>query len=149
MILEQCFADTEDVPENGAVNKTIAPVHKRRQLWEKIFSKQFRILRKVAVQCFCSMHATSCASERNLSVFGALHDKSCNRLKLERAQKVVFLNVNEGIKKKLKLVIEEDFLPFALNNSDAEDDAEEVHIVAEDAGPQQVTEGGDNEPATV
>jgi hypothetical protein len=61
----------------------------------------------------------------------------------------VYLNVNERIVKKRKIVIEEGFLPFALNNSDAEDDAEEVQMVAEDAGPQQVTEGGDNEPATV
>jgi hypothetical protein len=40
-------------------------------------------------------------------------------------------------------------LPFALNNSDTEDDAEEVHIVAKDAEPQQVTVGVDNEPDTV
>jgi hypothetical protein len=106
IILEQCVANAEDVPESGAVNKTIAPVHKRRQLWEKILSKQFPILGKVAVQ-YLSMHATSCDSKRNLSVFGALYDKSRNILKLEKAQKVVYLNVNERIKKKHKLVIDE------------------------------------------
>jgi hypothetical protein len=84
---QQYAAVTEDVPENGAVNKTIAPVHKRRQLWEKVLSKQLPILGKIAVQ-YLSMHATSCASERNLSVFGALYDKSRNRLNLEKHRRL-------------------------------------------------------------
>jgi hypothetical protein len=40
------------------------------------------------------MHVTSCAAERNLSKFGRLYDKLHSRLKVETADKMVFVAQN-------------------------------------------------------
>jgi hypothetical protein len=115
------------------------PVHQRRQLWLKVLSKKFPFLAKVAAQ-YLSMHGTSCASERNLSVFGRLYDKFRGRLQLSRAEKVVYLSVNDRISKGDLVVPEEELLPFAdiietePNVSDAAGASSEVAVVDLEAG---------------
>jgi hypothetical protein len=47
------------------------------------------------------MHAASCASERNLSKFGRLFDKSRGTLALKRAEKMVFVAEN-SVQKELR-----------------------------------------------
>jgi hypothetical protein len=101
-ILQRCVSTTEKDQENSVKSLT-APVHKRRQLWEKVLVKMFPGLAKVAVQ-YLSMHATSCASERNLSVFGRLYDKFRGKLKLEKAEKVVYLYAYERVMRERKLL---------------------------------------------
>jgi hypothetical protein len=86
------------------------------------------------------MHGTSCASERNLSVFGRLYDKFRGRLQLSRAEKVVYLSVNDRISKGDLVVPEEELLPFAdiietePNVSDAAGASSEVAVVDLEAG---------------
>jgi hypothetical protein len=41
-----------------------------------------------------SAHVTSCATERNWSLFGNIFSKTKNRLALERAQKIAFIRGN-------------------------------------------------------
>jgi hAT family C-terminal dimerisation region len=43
-----------------------------------------------------SVHVTSCASDRNLSKFGRLYDKLRGSLKVEKANKMVFVAHNRG-----------------------------------------------------
>jgi hypothetical protein len=95
--LQSCVSIAEQAQADGSVKSITVPVHKRRQLWEKVLVKLYPNLAKVAVQ-YLSMHATSCASERNLSVFGRLYDKFRGKLKLERAEKIVYLSVHERVR---------------------------------------------------
>jgi hypothetical protein len=69
-----------------------APVH-RRNLWTSALASIFPELSVVAVKLM-SMHVTSCASERNLSKFGRLYDKLRGRLRIEAADKMVFVAQN-------------------------------------------------------
>jgi hypothetical protein len=41
-----------------------------------------------------SMHPTSCASERNWSLWGSVYNKSRNRLAIKRAEKLIFIRGN-------------------------------------------------------
>ena len=43
-----------------------------------------------------SAHVTSCATERNWSLFGNIFSKTRNRLALERAQKMAFIRTNSS-----------------------------------------------------
>jgi hypothetical protein len=69
-----------------------APVH-RRDLWTSAPASVFSDLSVVAVKQM-SMHVTSCASERNLIKFGRLYDKLRGRLRIEAADKMVFVAQN-------------------------------------------------------
>lgn len=40
------------------------------------------------------MHVTTCASERNWSLWGATYTKARNRLAIERAEKLIFIRGN-------------------------------------------------------
>jgi hypothetical protein len=66
------------------------------------------------------MHSTSCASERNLSVFGLLCDKFRRRLQLQRGEKMVYLAVNDRIQTGELDTSKEEVL---FNDSDIEDDS--------------------------
>jgi hypothetical protein len=143
-ILQRCVSITEKDQDNSVKSLT-APVHKRRQLWEKVLVKMYPRLAKVAVQ-YLSMHATSCASERNLSVFGRLYDKFRGKLKLEKAEKVVYLYAYERVMRKRKLVVDEDeVLPFEICESDEQVDSDGEVQVVDDASTQQAGEDGVNE----
>jgi hypothetical protein len=47
-----------------------------------------------AAQRLLTMHTTSCASERNWSVWGQIYTKTRSRLAIERAEKLVFIKQN-------------------------------------------------------
>jgi hypothetical protein len=113
MTMEECVGVRLSPSRAGeATGQNAAAVHQRRQLWLKVLSKKYPFLAKVAAQ-YLSMHGSSCASERNLSVFGRLYDKFRGRLQLSRAEKVVYLSVNDRISKGELVVSEEELLPFA------------------------------------
>jgi hypothetical protein len=67
------------------------------------------------------MHSTSCASERNLSVFGRLYDRLRGILHHIRAEKMVYLAFNRRIQRGKQTTIFKD-LPF--NDRDIEEDNE-------------------------
>jgi hypothetical protein len=76
----------------GEVAAIRGPVH-RRDLWTSALASTFPQLSIVAIKLM-SMHVTSCASERNLSKFGRLYDKLRGRLRIETADKMVFVAQN-------------------------------------------------------
>ena len=41
-------------------------------------------------------HVTTCAAERNWSVWGYVYSKARNRLAIERAEKLIFIAGNKG-----------------------------------------------------
>ena len=73
-IIRQCMLVEEHEQPDGSTTRTSAPVEKRLQLWLKVLKYKYPALSKVAA-IYLSMHSTSYASERNLSVFGRLFDK--------------------------------------------------------------------------
>lgn len=130
-VLRQCMLVEEHEQTDGSVTRTSAPVEKRMQLWLKVLNQKYPVLSKVA-PVYLSMHSTSCASERNLSVFGRLYDKLRSSLHLTRGEKMVYLAVNDRMQKGT-LDASKEQLQF--NDSDLEDD-ESAAIV----------EGGDGVP---
>jgi hypothetical protein len=68
----------------------VSSASERIQFWDVHAINAFPIIAKVAVRLL-SMHSTTCATERNWSIWGALFRKSRSRLQLERAEKLVFL----------------------------------------------------------
>jgi hypothetical protein len=76
----------------GEVATIRAPVH-RKDLWTSALASTFPELSIVAAKLM-SMHVTSCASERNLSKFGRLYDKLRGKLRIETANKMVFVSQN-------------------------------------------------------
>jgi hypothetical protein len=65
----------------------VAPAEMRRGWWD-LHSTHFPLIASAAIKLL-SFHATSCASERNWSVWGRLCTKTTNRRVLERAEKLV------------------------------------------------------------
>jgi hypothetical protein len=59
-----------------------------RRGWWDLHSTHFPLIASAAIKLL-SFHATSCASERNWSVWGRLCTKTTNRRVLERAEKLV------------------------------------------------------------
>jgi len=72
-----------------------APTHdKCMVMWsETMKNNSFPLIAKQAV-VLLSAHATSCASERNWSLWGNIYVKARNRLSLDRAEKLVFIRGN-------------------------------------------------------
>lgn len=118
-VLKQCMLVTETDCVDGSVKRSCESAEKRSNCWVKVLSAQSPVLAKVAAVCL-SMHSTSCASERNLSVFGRLFDKLRGNLQLKRGEKMVYLSVNDRIKTG-KLDAKEEVL---FNDSDIEEDNE-------------------------
>jgi hAT family C-terminal dimerisation region len=111
----------------GEVANIRAIVH-RRDLWTSALASGFPELSVVAAKLL-SMPVTSCASERNLSKFGRLYDKLRGRLRIEAADKMVFVSQNkraavvEGLDEEVLVAsIEETVL------SDANADQEAVEL---------------------
>jgi hypothetical protein len=61
--------------------------------WWMDYGKEYPQLCQAAVRLL-SMHTTTCASERNWSLWGTIYTKARNRLALERANKLVFIRGN-------------------------------------------------------
>ena len=58
-------------------------------------SPQFPLISKAAGRLL-SAHVTSCATERNWSLFGNIFSKTRNRLALEHAQKMAYIRTNSS-----------------------------------------------------
>jgi hAT family C-terminal dimerisation region len=81
------------VPMGGEMGAQYPSVMDRQAAWQAIgtrYSKLAGVARK-----YLGQHTTSCASERNLSKFGRLFDKSRSALKLKKAEKIVFIASSE------------------------------------------------------
>jgi hAT family C-terminal dimerisation region len=117
-VVRECMLVTEKDMPGGAVQRTAAPVHKRMKCWEKVLSSEYPQLAKVAAK-YLAMHSTSCASERNLSVFGRLFDKLRGKLHLSRGEKMVYLAVNDRMKKG-DLDASKEEVPFFYDEADDE-----------------------------
>jgi hypothetical protein len=79
------------VQEDGSVQ--LQPAAFRRNFWQGHMSSKFPRMAAVAARLL-SAHVTSCATERNWSLFGNIFSKTKNRLALERAQKIAFIRGN-------------------------------------------------------
>jgi hypothetical protein len=135
LTIQECVGVQLHETDQGAVHKA-APVHQRRQLWMKVFSRKYPALSRVAAQ-YLSMHGTSRASERNLSVFGRLYDKSRGRLQLTRAEKMIYLSVNDRIVRGTLVATEEELLPFT-DLKGADEPFDDAAGVSGDAGMEDV-----------
>jgi hypothetical protein len=83
------------------------------------------------------MHRTSCASERNLSVFGRQYDRRRGILRPIRAEKMVHLTVNGRIQRGKQAI----FKDLPSNDSDLEED-NEVEAVTDESGTRECLKGG-------
>ena len=72
----------------------LQPAQARRNWWSH--GTDFPQLRQAALRLL-SMHTTSCASERNWSIWGSIYVKSRNRLAVSRAEKLVFIRGNSSV----------------------------------------------------
>ena len=73
----------------------ISSIEARLGWWEKTASSKFPWLAKVA-QVLLPRHVTTCAAERNWSVWGNVYTKARNRLAVGRAEKLIFIAGNKG-----------------------------------------------------
>jgi hAT family C-terminal dimerisation region/Protein of unknown function (DUF 659) len=118
-LVKECMLVTEQDMPDGSIKRSCVGGEKRMSLWLKILSALYPVLAEVAA-VYLSMHSTSCASERNLSVFGRLYDKFRSRLQLQTGEKLVYLAVNDRIQTG-QLDTSKDEVLF--NDSDIEDDS--------------------------
>jgi hypothetical protein len=142
MVVRECMLISEEIMPDGSSRRTSAAMPNRLMCWTEIMQPEFPTLAKVA-SIYLSMHSTSCAAERNLSVFGRLYDKSRGKLQLKRAEKVVYLAVNERIETGCMDTSKEEVL---FNDSDIEDDDVEVDA-AIDRMAELLGTGAQDEPA--
>jgi hypothetical protein len=125
-ILRECMLVEERTLSDGSVKRTSAAVQKRLNCWLKVSSPQQPVLAQVAA-VYLSMHRTSCASERNLSVFGRLYVKFRSRLQLKRGEKIVYLAVNDGIQNGTLDTSKDEVL---FNDSGLEDESDVAEVDA-------------------
>jgi hypothetical protein len=147
-VVKQCMLVTEQDMPDGTIKRSCVPGEKRMNCWLKLLSEQYPVLAEVA-SVYMSMHSTSCASERNLSVFGRLYDKFRTRLHLQTGEKMVSIAMNDRIRTGQLDTSKEDVL---FNDSDIEDDGEAGDVVeVEQAGDIEAllagTSHGDSLPA--
>ena len=68
----------------------------RRNFWLVHMAAEFPHLSEAASRLL-SAHVTSCATERNWSLFGNIFTKTRNRLALARAQDIAFVRANNSL----------------------------------------------------
>lgn len=86
---------TRHVRQNESAVTFVPPtIPERIRAWKILATAGYPSLAVAATQ-YLSMHASSCAAERNLSLWGRTYDKLRNRLQLRRAEKMVFLTFND------------------------------------------------------
>jgi hAT family C-terminal dimerisation region len=90
MFMATVTARTRD---KGDGRVKVAAVEDRRALWEKYLAKLYPKL-AIAASRLLSMHVTTCSSERNWSMWGNVYTKARNRLQVDRAEKIIFINSN-------------------------------------------------------
>jgi hypothetical protein len=79
--------------DEKVVAKVLALAEQRRNFWEQYGSKEYPLVAKAALRLL-GMHATTCSSESNWSLFGSTFTKARNRLAVARAEKLVFIRGN-------------------------------------------------------
>jgi hAT family C-terminal dimerisation region len=130
-LVKQCMLVTEKDNPDGTVMRSSATPEIRLNCWLKVLGVQFPVLAKVAAVCL-TMHSTSCASERNLSVFSRLFDKYRGSLQLKRGEKIVYLSVNDRIQTGMLDTSKEEVM---FNDSDIEENIEDRDVeVVEQVG---------------
>jgi hypothetical protein len=127
-VIKECTLEYIQEASNDDTCTQVPSVAQRLEVWRKLLAKQYPALASVAEQ-YLSMHATSCAAERNLSVWGTAYDKCSSSLKLSKAEKMVFLHFNGKLQQDCTVGMSEPLLFEEL----AQDEAEhEVVDTAED-----------------
>ena len=93
----------------------------RRAVWlpQGILGKTYKALAPVAMRVL-SLHATSCAPERNWSLLGQLYRKNRSRLGIRRAEKLVFISSAAKVANKELVSSEEAELELLCNAVDEE-----------------------------
>jgi hypothetical protein len=118
-----------------ALVKPVAFRYNRVTVFVKQVETVFRVLRMPGFRppkspFTSTAHAysdsTSCASERNLSVFGRLYNEFRSRLQLQRGEKMVYLAVNDRIQMGEPDTSKEEVL---FNDSDIGDDSAVEEVV--------------------
>jgi len=74
----------------------VQPASLRRLLWSGHLFQRFPNMAAAVIKLL-SAHVTSCASERNWSLFGQIFSKTKNRLTLERARKIAYVRANSSM----------------------------------------------------
>jgi len=80
--------------EDGSIQ--LASAEHRRIFWLN-HMQPYSPLVAIAAGRLLSAHVTSCATERNWSLFGNIFSKTRNRLHLEKAQKLAFIRANSSL----------------------------------------------------
>jgi hypothetical protein len=84
---------TEVKGPDGKVSIKLAAVTTRKNWWLLHMSAKYPFIAKAACRLL-SMHATSCAAERNWSAWGRTFTALRNTLSLKRAQQLIFIKAN-------------------------------------------------------
>ena len=84
-----------------------------------ILGKAYKALAPIALRVL-SLHATSCAPERNWSLLGQLYRKNRSRLGIRRAEKLVFISSAAKVANKELISSEEAELELLCNAVDEE-----------------------------
>ena len=74
-------------------SKQVVSIESRKKWWN--LDKAFPLLSRAAERLL-SMHATTCATERNWSTFGRVYVKGRSRLAIGKAEKLVFIKGNHA-----------------------------------------------------
>ncbi|EFJ41638.1 hypothetical protein VOLCADRAFT_98396 [Volvox carteri f. nagariensis] len=80
------------------VSVQIAGIEARLMFWSQHMSVQYPALANVADRVL-RMHTTTCAAERNWSLWGNIFSKARNRLAQERAEKLIYIRQNDDSNK--------------------------------------------------
>jgi hypothetical protein len=108
-VIKECTFEYIQEASNDDTCTRVPSVTQRLGVWRKPPAKPYPALASVAEQ-YLSMHATSCAAERNLSVWGRAYDKCRSSLKLSRADKMIFLHFNGKLQQDCTVSMSEPFL---------------------------------------
>jgi hypothetical protein len=81
-----------EVTDDGG-KSIVASAADRRRWWTRFASKSFPLI-AMAADRLLSMHSTSCAVERNWSIWGQVYSKLRNRLSLPLGEMIVFIRGN-------------------------------------------------------
>lgn len=74
----------------------MASIQKRKGWWVRIASKEFPVMAEAAKRLL-SAHATTGAPERNWSQWSRVYGSSKSQLKVETAEKLIFINGNQRV----------------------------------------------------
>jgi hypothetical protein len=99
----------------------LVPTEKRRLVWTSQLAKKYPLLAKVADRVL-SLHATSCAPERNWSKWRWVYRENRSRLLLERAEKMIFVSSHAALKARKLKVDDDDWEPQLLLTDVTESD---------------------------